>query len=390
MTLGRPSNRALLWLAVAAYAAGFSALSILRHRAFSTGRFDLGNMVQAVWSTAHGHPLQITGLRGDQISRLGAHFDPILAAFAPLWLVWPSADMLLVAQAVAVAVGALPVFWLARKHLDSERAGARLRARVPDLPADPVADVERVPPGRACMPAAAVRDLVPGRRPAPAVRGVRPGRGDDEGGDRARRRGPRHLVRARPRPPPDRSSRRRRRSRDRASGDRGRDPALQPRGHVQLLHALQPGRQLARRDRAHRAHRSLEDRHDRLHRPRTRLRRPPRAPARPARRPRPARADRRRARTRGQPPLGSDHSDLDPLPLHRRTDPRARRGCGLRRQAPAAARPGCKPRGGRRCGLELPARPGAALALLPRRRAAAGARRRRSASTTGSQLGRCG
>jgi uncharacterized membrane protein len=122
MTLRYPGSRALLWAAVGAYAAGFSALSILRHRAFSTGRFDLGNMVQAVWSTAHGHPLQITGLRGDQISRLGAHFDPILAAFVPLWLLWPSPDALLVAQAVAVAVGALPVFWLARKHLDSDRA----------------------------------------------------------------------------------------------------------------------------------------------------------------------------------------------------------------------------------------------------------------------------
>ena len=99
--------RALLWTAVGAYAAGFSALSVLRHRAFSTGRFDLGNMVQSVWSTAHGHPLQITGLRGDQVSRLGAHFDPILAAFAPLWLVWPSPDLLLVTQAVAVALGAL-------------------------------------------------------------------------------------------------------------------------------------------------------------------------------------------------------------------------------------------------------------------------------------------
>jgi len=41
--------RALLWTAIGAYAAGFSALSILRQRAFSTGRFDLGNMVQAVW-----------------------------------------------------------------------------------------------------------------------------------------------------------------------------------------------------------------------------------------------------------------------------------------------------------------------------------------------------
>jgi uncharacterized membrane protein len=123
VSLRVPTARALLWSAMAAYAIGFSALSILRHRAFATGRFDLGNMVQAVWSTAHGHPLQITGLRGDQISRLGAHFDPILAAFAPLWLIWPSPDVLLVAQAIGVALGALPVFWLARKHLSSDRAG---------------------------------------------------------------------------------------------------------------------------------------------------------------------------------------------------------------------------------------------------------------------------
>jgi uncharacterized membrane protein len=114
--------RLLLWSAIAAYAVAFSALSILRHRAFQTGRFDLGNMVQAVWSTAHGHPLRVTGLRGDGISRLAAHFDPILAAFAPFWLAWPSPDVLLVTQAVAVALGALPVFWLARKHLGSQRA----------------------------------------------------------------------------------------------------------------------------------------------------------------------------------------------------------------------------------------------------------------------------
>src|SRR5256884_1858109 len=110
-----PRARPLLWAAMAAYAAGFGALSILRHRAFETGRFDLGNMVQAVWATAHGHPLRVTDLRGDQISRLGSHVDPILVLLAPLWWAWPSADVLLVAQAVAIALGALPVFWLARK-----------------------------------------------------------------------------------------------------------------------------------------------------------------------------------------------------------------------------------------------------------------------------------
>jgi uncharacterized membrane protein len=114
--------RVALWGAIAAYAVGFSALSVLRHRAFSTGRFDLGNMVQAVWATAHGHPLAVTNLRGDQVSRLSAHVDPILVLFAPLWWAWPSPSMLLVVQAAAVALGALPAFWLALKHLGSERA----------------------------------------------------------------------------------------------------------------------------------------------------------------------------------------------------------------------------------------------------------------------------
>ena len=115
--------RLVLWTAIAAFAAGFGALSALRHLAFNTGRFDLGNMVQAVWSTAHGDVLAVTGLQGQQFSRLGAHFDPILAAFAPLWWLWPDPTMLVVVQAIAIALGALPVFLLARKHLDSERAG---------------------------------------------------------------------------------------------------------------------------------------------------------------------------------------------------------------------------------------------------------------------------
>jgi uncharacterized membrane protein len=113
--------RPLLWTAVGAYTAGFGALSILRYRAYNTGRFDLGNMVQAVWSTAHGHPLTVTDLQGNQASRLGSHVDPILAAFAPLWWLWPSPNMLVVVQTLAIALGALPVFWLARKHLGSER-----------------------------------------------------------------------------------------------------------------------------------------------------------------------------------------------------------------------------------------------------------------------------
>jgi len=116
----------LVWLATLGFAVVFGALSVLRHRAFGSGRFDLGNMTQAVWSTAHGDLLSVTDVHGEQISRLGSHFDPILVVLAPLWWLWPSPELLLVVQAGGVALGALPVYWLARAHLDDERPALAL------------------------------------------------------------------------------------------------------------------------------------------------------------------------------------------------------------------------------------------------------------------------
>jgi uncharacterized membrane protein len=120
------SARTLLVAATAAFAGGFGALSVLQQRAFETGRFDVGNMTQAVWATAHGNFLTVTDLGGSQISRLGAHFDPIVAALVPLWWVWPHPSALLLAQAVAVALGAVPIFRLARRRLGSAHAGLGL------------------------------------------------------------------------------------------------------------------------------------------------------------------------------------------------------------------------------------------------------------------------
>src|SRR5437867_3499161 len=98
------SARALLWTAMTAYTASFGALSVLRYRSYNVGRFDLGNMTQAVWATAHGHPLAVTNLEGEQVSRLGSHVDPILAVFAPLRRLWPRPAMPLTAPAVAIAL----------------------------------------------------------------------------------------------------------------------------------------------------------------------------------------------------------------------------------------------------------------------------------------------
>ena len=98
-----------------------SILVVQRYRNYYGGRFDLGNMVQAVYNTAHGHFLQITTAEGRQASRLGSHVDPILAVFALPWLVWPSPEMLLVAQAVIVSLAAWPAYRLGLRILGDPR-----------------------------------------------------------------------------------------------------------------------------------------------------------------------------------------------------------------------------------------------------------------------------
>jgi uncharacterized membrane protein len=117
-------TRRVVYGATIVYALLFAAAAVVVYLSFQEQRLDLGDMVQAVWSTAHGHFLQVTTPSGHEVVRLGLHADPFLALFAPLWWLWPSPLLLLVVQAAAVASGALPVYWLARKHLGNERAAA--------------------------------------------------------------------------------------------------------------------------------------------------------------------------------------------------------------------------------------------------------------------------
>jgi uncharacterized membrane protein len=120
------SARWVVYGAAAAYGVVFSIAAALYYYSFQEQRLDLGDMVQAIWSTSHGHLLQMTTPTGQEMSRLGAHADVFLLLLVPLWLIVASPLALLVLQALAVATGALPTYWLARKHLGSERAGAHL------------------------------------------------------------------------------------------------------------------------------------------------------------------------------------------------------------------------------------------------------------------------
>jgi uncharacterized membrane protein len=116
------SSRHVIYAASAGYALLFATAAVLHYLSFEEARLDLGNMVQAIWSTSHGHLLQYTTPTGQQMSRLGSHVDPFLVLFVPIWWAWSSPVVLLVLQTIAVASGAFPVYWLARKHLGTERA----------------------------------------------------------------------------------------------------------------------------------------------------------------------------------------------------------------------------------------------------------------------------
>jgi uncharacterized membrane protein len=108
-------------LFVAAYAALFSFLSLHRHSVYETDAFDLANMEQALWNTTQGRPLDFTNFEGLS-NRLGAHVEPMLLLIAPIYALAPRPETILILQSVVIALGALPISWLARDLLRSRLA----------------------------------------------------------------------------------------------------------------------------------------------------------------------------------------------------------------------------------------------------------------------------
>jgi uncharacterized membrane protein len=125
----RTGGAALPWtlavvVAMLVFAVVVSLTAIQRHSDFRTYRNDMGNMVQLVHNTAQGRVLRMTANDGEQIHRLAAHVDPIIAVFALPWLVWPDPAVLLIGQAVLVALSAWAVYRLGLRLLGDPAAAA--------------------------------------------------------------------------------------------------------------------------------------------------------------------------------------------------------------------------------------------------------------------------
>lgn len=102
-------------LIVIIYTTVLSYLSIRRHQAFASG-YDLANMTETVWQTTQGHIFSRSGVNGF-VSRFADHTDLFLVLLAPLYLLYPSPNLLLIVQAFAVGLSALPIYLISRKIL---------------------------------------------------------------------------------------------------------------------------------------------------------------------------------------------------------------------------------------------------------------------------------
>lgn len=104
-----------LGLGILAFSLYFGIVSILRYTEYYTGRFDLGNMAQTVWNTSQGRLFMITDPNGTGVvSRLAFHADFILMLLAPFYWLWSDPRILLLIQAVVVALGAVFVYGIGR------------------------------------------------------------------------------------------------------------------------------------------------------------------------------------------------------------------------------------------------------------------------------------
>lgn len=99
---------------------GFSAALIAQHRAFFSSAYDFGFFDQIIWNTSQGRFFETSFLR---YNFLGQHVEPVLLLFAAAYRLLPAPELMLIAQALAGAWAALPLYLAVRRLLASSTAG---------------------------------------------------------------------------------------------------------------------------------------------------------------------------------------------------------------------------------------------------------------------------
>ncbi|MAF14211.1 MAG: hypothetical protein CMI53_04990 [Parcubacteria group bacterium] len=97
----------------------FATLSSLRHYTFQTQTWDLAAFEQSFYNTVHGN-LMWNNFEGT--SHFAIHFSPFLLLLVPIYFVFQSPYTLLIIQSLALALGALPLYFLAKEKMEKKWA----------------------------------------------------------------------------------------------------------------------------------------------------------------------------------------------------------------------------------------------------------------------------
>lgn len=103
-----------------AHAVWMSWLQVDMHRGLGTFAYDVGLYDQGLWLLSRGHAPFVT-LMGRNL--FGDHASLILLFLVPLYWLVPGTSTLLVVQAFAIAAGAVPLYFFARRVLSSSAMG---------------------------------------------------------------------------------------------------------------------------------------------------------------------------------------------------------------------------------------------------------------------------
>lgn len=102
---------------VAGYTSYFTRVTLDVHHGLGTSAYDFGLYDQGVWLLSRFETPFVT-LMGRNL--FGDHTSFILIVLVPVYWIFPSAGALFFAQSLMIALGAVPVFLLARKLLGNE------------------------------------------------------------------------------------------------------------------------------------------------------------------------------------------------------------------------------------------------------------------------------
>lgn len=114
---------ATVLIMAALYAAVFTAMNWQLYRGLLVPHGDSAMYEEHLWNLTHGK-----GFRSylDRGLFLGEHIQVIHLLLTPIYLLWPSHLLLELCESLALAAGALPVYWIVRRHCGSKRVATLL------------------------------------------------------------------------------------------------------------------------------------------------------------------------------------------------------------------------------------------------------------------------